>query len=228
MKTINGHRSQLNSVPLGKSRTQSLSDGVFAVTMGLLAMQVQIPQLPADTDPAKLLEGIGAMMPSIVVFGGAFLLAGLFWYLQHLTFHFIRQTNHVLIWINIVFLMFVAGLPFCAGMLSRFPNQALAYPFFFGDVLAVSVTLNWHWYYATRKYMVDPEADMDLMVRISSRLRVIPSAAALALALGTLNAQLGVAGFIWVLLLEPFFERWRVRRAARNRLRIELKREVEQ
>ncbi len=217
MKTMNGHRARLNGVPLGKARTQSLSDGVFAIAMGLLALQIQIPQLPRDTDHATLLGEIGAMIPSILVFGGTFLLAGAFWYLQHLTFHFIRQTNHVLIWINIVFLMFVAGLPFSAGMLSRFPNQPMAYPFYFGDVLALGITLNWHWYYATRKYMVDPEADMDLLVRISSRMRVIPTAAALGLALGTIHPQLGVAGFVWVLLLEPFIEKWRVRRAARKR-----------
>jgi hypothetical protein len=65
--------------------------------------------------------------------------------------------------------------------------------------------------------MVDPEADLDLLVRLSSRLRVIPAAAALALALCTLQPQLGVAGFVWVLLLEPFFEKWRLHRAARNR-----------
>lgn len=214
---MGGRRTRVNSVPLGKSRTQSLSDGVFAVAMGLLAIQIQIPQLPGDTEYGRLLEAIGAITPSIVVFGGTFLMAGAFWYLQHLTFHFIRHTDHVLIWINIVFLMFVAGLPFSAGMLGRFPNQPLAYPFYFGNVLALGVMVNWHWHYARRKYMVDPEADLDLLVRITSRLRVIPAAAALALALGTLHPQVGAAGFIWVLLLEPFFERWRLSRLARSR-----------
>jgi uncharacterized membrane protein len=213
----NGHRARLNGVPLGKTRTQSLSDGIFAVAMGLLAFQIQIPQLPGDVDRARLFEAIGAMVPSLLIFGGTFLLAGAFWYLQHVTFHFIRQTNHKLIWINIVFLMFVAGLPFSAGMLSRFPNQPLAYPFYFGDVLALGIMLNWHWHYATRKYMVDPEADMDVLVRLSSRLRVIPTAAALALALGTIHPRLGLGGFVWVLLLEPFIEWWRLRRAARSR-----------
>lgn len=216
MKMVNGRRTRLNDVPLGKARTQSLSDGVFAVAMGLLAMQIPIPQA-GNTDHATLLQAIGAMTPSILAFGGTFLLAGAFWYLQHLTFHFIRQTDHVLIWINIVFLMFVAGLPFSAGMLGRFPEQPMAYPLYFGNVLALGVMLNWHWYYATRKYMVDPEADMDLLVRISSRLRVIPSAAALGMALGTIHPKLGLGGFVWVVLLEPFIERWRVRRAARRR-----------
>ena len=210
---MGGRRASVNSVPLGKSRTQSLSDGVFAVAMGLLAIQIQIPQLPAGAESGRLLEAIGVMAPSIVVFGGTFLLAGVFWYLQHLTFHFIRHTDHVLIWINIVFLMFVAGLPFSAGMLGRFPDQPLVYPCYFGNVLALGIMANWHWHYARRKYMVDPEADLDLLAKITSRLRIIPAAAALALALGTLHPKLGAAGFVWVLLLQPFFERWRLARS---------------
>jgi hypothetical protein len=56
--------------------------------------------------------------------------------------------------------------------------------------------------------MVDPEMDVDVTHRVSSRLRILPSACAVALPLAIIRTDLSFYGFAWVLLLEPLVERW--------------------
>jgi uncharacterized membrane protein len=208
MKSADGIRPRLANVPLGKARIQSLSDAVFGVAMTLLILQVKIPEVFGDAAHSDLLSRIGEMWPAFLGYCGTFLLAGACWYLQHLTFHFIRQTNHILIWLNLVFLLFVGMLPLTGGMLSRFPNQAVAHFFYFGDLLALGLMLNWHWYYAVRHYLVDPEMDVEVTHRVSTRLRIVPSACALALPLAIIRTDLSFYAFLWVLLLEPLIEHW--------------------
>lgn len=208
MKPANGSRARLAGVPLGKARIQSLSDAVFAVAMTLVILQVKIPDVPASTPAPELLARIGEMWPAFLGFIATFLLGGAFWYLQHLTFHFIRQTNHRLIWLNLVFLVFVGMLPLSSAMLSRFPNHPVSHFFYFGNLLALGLMLNWHWYYAVRHYMVDPELDVEVTHRVSSRLRILPSACALALPLAIIRTDLSFYAFLWVLLMEPLVEYW--------------------
>jgi uncharacterized membrane protein len=208
MKPPNGTRARLAGVPLGKARIQSLSDAVFAVAMTLVILQVKVPEVSGPAASSELLAKVGEMWPAFLVFLVTFLLAGAFWYLQHLTFHFIRQTNHILIWLNLIFLMFVGVLPLSSAMLGRFPDQPVSHFFFFGNLLALGLMLNWHWYYAVRHYMVDPELDVEVTHRVSSRLRILPSACALALPLAIIRTDLSFFAFFWVLLMEPLIERW--------------------
>ena len=208
MKPANGTRARLTGVPLGKARIQSLSDAIFAVAMTLVILQVKVPEVSGSAAPSELLARIGEMWPALLGFIATFLLASAFWYLHHLTFHFIRQTNHRLIWLNLVFLLFVGVLPLSSAMLSRFPNHVVAHFFYFGNLLALGLMLNWHWYYAVRHYMVDPEMDVEVSHRVSSRLRIVPSACALALPLAIIRTDLSFYAFLWVLLLEPLIEYW--------------------
>jgi uncharacterized membrane protein len=208
MKPANGTRARLAGVPLGKARIQSLSDAVFAVAMTLVILQVRIPEVSGSAASSELLARVGEMWPAFLAFLATFLLAGAFWYLQHLTFHFIRHTNHILIWLNLVFLMFVGVLPLSSAMLIRFPDQPVSHFFYFGNLLALGLMLNWHWYYAVRHCMVDPELDVEVTHRVSSRLRILPSACALALPLAIIRTDLSFYAFVWVLLLEPLVERW--------------------
>lgn len=209
MSAAQDRRSYLNDIPLGKGRIQSLSDGVFAVSMGVMILQLAIPVVPAGAPLRELLWRLGAMAPALLACAGGFVLMAVLWYYQHVTFHFVRHTNGVLLWLNLVFLMFLAGLPFSISMLGRYPMEATAQFLFFGNLLAASTTLNWHWYYAIRHYMVAPEMEVEIGRRITGQLRLAPAACVLALALALLSPNLAYIGFALVLLLGLILERFR-------------------
>src|ERR1035438_8076871 len=104
-------------VTLSKSRIEALSDGVFSIAMTLLVLKLEVPEVMHHSSNEGMLMQLLALAPQFLTYVVTFLIAGGFWFLHHLTFHFIRHVNGVLVWINLLFLMFVALLPFSAGLM---------------------------------------------------------------------------------------------------------------
>jgi uncharacterized membrane protein len=96
-------------VTLSKSRIEALSDGVFSIAMMLLVLKLEVPEHHHSNN--EMLRQLAALHVA------TFLVAGGFWFLHHLTFHFIRHVNGFLVWVNLIFLMFVSLLPFSAGLM---------------------------------------------------------------------------------------------------------------
>lgn len=108
---------------LGKGRIEALSDGVFSIAMTLLVLELKVPELSHHATNDELLAALAKLRPSFLTFFITFMISGTFWFLHHLTFHFVKHMNQVLCWINLFFLMFVSLLPFSAGLLGHFAGQ---------------------------------------------------------------------------------------------------------
>ena len=102
-------------VTLSKSRIEALSDGVIAIAITLLVLELKVPDMMEHHSNQRMLEELLALRPALLTYMITFLIAGAFWYLHHLTFHFIKNVDGVLVWINLMFLMFIALLPFRPG-----------------------------------------------------------------------------------------------------------------
>jgi uncharacterized membrane protein len=145
-------------VTLSKSRIEALSDGVVAIAITLLVLELKVPEVMEHHSNEKMLEELLALWPELMTYVITFLIAGAFWYLHHLTFHFIKHVDGVLVWINLFFLMFIALLPFSAGLMSHLFVHPVSQFFYFGNQFAIAVLLNIHWQYAKWKHLtVDNE-----------------------------------------------------------------------
>ncbi len=144
------------SVPLtlGKSRIEALSDGVFAIAMTLLVLKLDVPEVMHHSSNEDMLHELIAMAPAFIGYVLTFLIAGGFWFLHQLTFHFIRQVDSFLVWVNLKLLMLVALLPFSAGLLSHLFVHPVSQLFYFGNQFAIACLLNIHWQYAKRKALL--------------------------------------------------------------------------
>jgi uncharacterized membrane protein len=140
---------------LSKSRIEGLSDGVFSITMTLLVLKLEVPMVMHHSTNADMLDQLLALGPAFATYVVTFLIAGGFWFRHHLTFHFIRQVNGVLLWVNLLFLMFVSLLPFSAGLMSHLLVHPVSQFFYIGNQLAIALLLNVHWFYAKRRDLVD-------------------------------------------------------------------------
>jgi len=136
---------------LSKSRIEALSDGVFSITMTLLVLKLEVPEVMHHSNNADMLSQLLALGPAFATYVVTFLIAGGFWFLHHLTFHFIRHVNGVLLWVNLLFLMMVSLLPFSAGLMSHLFIHPVSQFFYIGNQLAISVLLSLHWLYARGK-----------------------------------------------------------------------------
>jgi uncharacterized membrane protein len=127
-------------VPLSKSRIEALSDGVVAIAITLLVLELKVPEVMSHHS-------------EFATYVVTFLIAGAFWYLHHLTFHFIKYVDGLLVWINLIFLMFIALLPFSAGLMEHLYVHPVSQFFYFGNLLAIALLLNIHWQYARWRKM---------------------------------------------------------------------------
>lgn len=163
-----------SSFVLGKSRIEALSDGVFSIAMTLLVLKLEVPEVMHHSSNEAMLHQLLALAPAFVTYVVTFMIAGGFWYLHHLTFHFIRNVDGFLVWVNLLFLMLVSLLPFSAGLMSHLLVHPVSQLFYFGNQLALALVLNLHWWYARGRMLVSVNEEKQL-ARLS--LRIAGSAA---------------------------------------------------
>jgi uncharacterized membrane protein len=105
------------------ARVLALSDGVFAIIITLLVLEVHVPEL---TQGQSLNEALAEVRPSLIAFVISFVLAGMYWVGHRDLFALIRRTDRGLVWLNILYLLPLCLLPFGAGMLGRYDREPVA------------------------------------------------------------------------------------------------------
>ena len=101
-------------------RLETLTDGVFAIAMTLLVLNLRFPVTKAGLTERELEQIVFGQSNVFFNYFLSFILLALFWMLHHQQFHFFRKTDRSHIWINIFILMFVALLPFSASLVGPF------------------------------------------------------------------------------------------------------------
>jgi uncharacterized membrane protein len=94
------------------NRLEFLTDGVFAIVMTLLVLEITLPEIAYPSLQTELPQKLLEIWPKLFKYTLSFLVLGILWGFHHLAFHSIKRSNMALVWLNIVFLMFVTLIPF--------------------------------------------------------------------------------------------------------------------
>lgn len=165
---------------LSKNRIEALTDGIFAVAMTLLILDVKVPK---SVRPDELLQGLREVGSECLSFASTFLMLGVYWVGQHNQFHLIRHTDRVVLWINLLFMMTISFVPFSMALLSSYPREPVALAIYGGNLTVIGLVLYGHWWYATyRNRLVDVDLEAHF-VRFAAR-RILIGPAAFTLAIG--------------------------------------------
>jgi uncharacterized membrane protein len=126
-----------------KARIETLCDGVFAIAMTLLVLELRVPVLPRPVATADMWRALGGLRLGFFAYGLSFMLAGAFWMQHHVFFHYVARATRPLALVTLVFLMFVALVPFSTSLFAAYGSKGIA--FYFGNqfVLALLLTLQW-------------------------------------------------------------------------------------
>ncbi len=133
---------------MGKNRIEALSDGIFAIAMTLLVLELHVPELPHDAPNVIVAPALWKLLPKLATYGVSFISLGVFWVGHHNMYHAIRRADRTLLWLNILFFMFVSLLPFSASVLNAFPQTQIAPLLFGGNLTAIGWLLSLQWTYA--------------------------------------------------------------------------------
>jgi uncharacterized membrane protein len=171
---MSNHRDRLDAGerhPIASlSRLEALGDAVFAFALTLLALDLRIPEVPADA----LAHGIQLLIPKLLVFVFAFLVIAQEWDVHQRTMLHIARADGIFVWLYLLSLMFVVLMPSSADTLGRYPLQPLALVLF-GVNTALLCLASWGmWRYAShdRRLLKD---DIDARaVKLIERLWLYP------------------------------------------------------
>jgi uncharacterized membrane protein len=160
------------------NRLHTLTDCIFAITMIALFFFIQGP---ADDLPATDAAVWGYLRSQTETVGTAlvtFMLMGFYWVSNHNQGKFIKQTDMVQVWITMVYLMFIALLPFPSALTMKFQDTVSARIFYSLDVFFIGLLSYVRWLYASgNRRLVEADLDADTVSRISRETLVEPCGA---------------------------------------------------
>jgi uncharacterized membrane protein len=153
-------------------RIESLADGIFAIAMTLLILQVQVPQLEQPVTQRALWNALTLQAPHVTGYFVSFILLGCLWVGHHAQFHFIRRVDRVLLWLNILFLACIGFIPFATALLSEYQRQPIACALYALTLVVAAAFLYAQWAYATKgRRLVDHDIDEQVVKYSMFRIR---------------------------------------------------------
>jgi uncharacterized membrane protein len=165
---MNPQSMNTSETTLPLKRIAALSDGIFAIAMTILVLNISIPD-------AALVKEIGlknALLQQSQEFYSYFLsffLLGIFWVIQHRQMNLLIKTNATHTWIVMWLLMFICLVPFSASLQSDYGNMPAAAVIFSGNMLIIGLIFLINWHYSTSNNRLIPEDYSNAMIRKGKR-----------------------------------------------------------
>src|SRR4030095_8317802 len=106
---------------MSKTRLEAFSDGVFAIVITLLILNVHVPDGRTLT-----LQSLRPLVPPLATFVLRFIIVGVYWISHHHTLHFLKEVNRRLLVLNLLVLLCVVFIPFPTSLLGTGFNNPLA------------------------------------------------------------------------------------------------------
>jgi uncharacterized membrane protein len=137
------------------TRVEAFSDGVFAIAITLLVLNLAVPDARAVAR-GDLANRLGAEWPSYAAYVVSFLIIGIIWVNHHGVFSMIARADRPLLFINLMLLMVVALIPFPTALLASYIRHGsadahLAAAIYSANMFAMSVAFTALWLWVTRE-----------------------------------------------------------------------------
>lgn len=114
-------------------RLCAFTDGVYAIVITLLVLELKAPEVPGMTDE-QLLVDLMKQSQSFVAYFISFFVVGLLWFRHHGIFKALEKSNNIVIFLNFIHLLFVSLIPYTASVAGRYEQEQLAVLMFFGNI----------------------------------------------------------------------------------------------
>ncbi len=191
-------------------RLEALTDGVFAIAMTLLVLDLKVGEIGAAVTSDQLWQGLLNMQDSLTSFTISFLLLGSMWAVHMRQFEFIKRADRHLTMINTLRLLTVVLIPLTTSIAGNYSDLLLGRVLFPLNFFLLALVSYWQWDYAVSKSDKFSEnltaADKAYLAARNKAILVI------ALVVVFLAAAIGEPAFL-LFLLTPFLNRSRLQRS---------------
>jgi uncharacterized membrane protein len=120
------------------ARTLTFTDGLFAIAMTLLVVDLAVPVLHNDSSVHELADKLNDESEKFISFFISFAVIGRYWLAHHAYFSALARMDRTLIALNLVYLAFIAFLPFPTALLGEYFSNPLSIAIYAVNVAIVS------------------------------------------------------------------------------------------
>jgi uncharacterized membrane protein len=132
--------SRFHDGELRLTRIEAFSDGVFAIVVTLLVLELKVPALGHHDSVAELAHALRELLPKFLSWLISFIIVCKFWLNHHHILGLARHADYGFVWLNSIFLLGQSFIPFPTALMGEYPDNPLAVSFF-GIVFAINTLL---------------------------------------------------------------------------------------
>lgn len=183
-----------------KARLETLSDGIFAVAMTLLVLDIKLPPLPQEVAPDQLWTALIDLWPKVGAFVISFFFLAKTWDVHRLIFHSLERIDYTIFVENLLLLLFACGLPFSSSLIAAHPHAGIAAAIYLGNMIALPCLNYAMWSHATRGYrLVRKDINRAVVEWFSRNHQLVIAVYSVAFPIAYFSSALSV---LWIFLFQ--------------------------
>jgi uncharacterized membrane protein len=189
---------------LGLERIVFFSDAVIAIAITLLVLDIKLPEIAGEAGHVlgpRMLE----LLPKVLGYLVSFWVIALYWVAHHRCFRYITGYDRRSIYLNFLFLMFIAFMPFPTALLFNSPVQLASVVLYALTAAGMGMSLAGLWGYAVRRRFILADTSRAVIRDVRLNLLLPTAVFVLSAVVALLNA--GVAMLFWLLLVPVYLFR---------------------
>jgi uncharacterized membrane protein len=178
-----------------------LSDGVYAIALTLLAVELVLPESAADLHGPELMESLLESWPKVLAFLISFTVIANFWVGHNVLFQHVRRFDGGLMWLALLQLLCVAFIPYPTSVIGGHISDSVAQQFYFATLLVTGLVMAALWWYIDSARLL---VDQNLSPRFVRRTHVISAILPITVLILMGLVAVGVGRLVNPLLLFAF------------------------
>jgi uncharacterized membrane protein len=188
----------------GPGRLEAFSDGVLAIVITLLVLEIKVPHLAAPTDGREALAALVDLGPKFLGYLLSFFFIAVFWVSHHRFFRLIARVDSGLLWLNVLLLLALSFIPFPTAMIGEYPSNPVSLALFAVVLMLAGIAFNLMWRHARSRQLYHTGVAPATISRATTRGLIGPVAYALAALVAFIFPPAAWAIFIVVPLVYVF------------------------
>ena len=181
-------------------RLAALSDGLFAIAMTLLVLDLRVPASGAIHSELDLWGALVALVPRFIPYFMSFLTLGIFWVGQQTQLNRFARSDRNLSWIHLGFLLVVSLMPFSTALLAEFITYRTALVLYWLNILLLGAVLYGSWRYALRAGLVKDDTTVEMSSAVERRIVIAQALYGLGALLCVVSTYVSIAFIVLVQL----------------------------
>ena len=188
----------------GLERLIFFSDAVIAIAITLLVLDIRLPEVVGGS-VLGLARPLLNLWPKFLGYFVSFWVIALYWVAHHRCFRYIYRYDRRSIYLNFLFLMFIAFMPFPTGLLFNSPTQAASVMLYAGTAAGMGLSLAGLWIYADHHRFIPADVPRAVARDIRLNLLLPPVVFLVSMCTAPFNATLAM--YLWFLLIPVYIFR---------------------